>query len=236
MSDNQNKPIQTLYINNINEKIKIDDLKQALTQLFSQFGKIIEVRARKNIKMKGQAFITYESVEEATKAKSELNNKNFLGKELKIDYAKTLSDIVLINTGQLTKEEKKEKDLQRKRRRDEEYEKRKKELEKEIEMQNAIEEEEINANEKEEPNKIVLDENANNILYVEQIPKEMSEAELKEIFNAYPGFKDLRIFSSRGIAFVEYDNIINAATTLIKLSSKEKEDKTSSLKVTYAKK
>ena len=56
-------PSQTLYINNINEKIKKDVLKKTLYALFSQYGKVIEIVACKGIRLRGQVWrfpLTYE--------------------------------------------------------------------------------------------------------------------------------------------------------------------------------
>lgn len=47
-------PSQTLYVNNINEKIKKDSLKKTLYALFSQYGKVIEIVACKGIRLRGQ--------------------------------------------------------------------------------------------------------------------------------------------------------------------------------------
>lgn len=44
----------TLYINNINEKIKKEPLKKLLYMLFSQYGKVRQIVACKGIKMRGQ--------------------------------------------------------------------------------------------------------------------------------------------------------------------------------------
>lgn len=44
----------TLYLNNINEKVKKNVLKQLLYMLFSQYGKVIQIVACKGIKMRGQ--------------------------------------------------------------------------------------------------------------------------------------------------------------------------------------
>ena len=52
-------PSHTLYINNINEKIKKDVLKKTLHAVFSQFGKIIEIVACRGLKLRGQVFIAY---------------------------------------------------------------------------------------------------------------------------------------------------------------------------------
>lgn len=48
------QPSQTLYLNNLNEKIKKNILKKTLYALFSQFGKVIEIVACKGIKLRGQ--------------------------------------------------------------------------------------------------------------------------------------------------------------------------------------
>ena len=37
------EPNQTVYINNLNEKIKKDALKKSIYSVFSQFGKILDV-------------------------------------------------------------------------------------------------------------------------------------------------------------------------------------------------
>jgi RNA recognition motif-containing protein len=47
-------PSQTLYLNNINEKIKKNVLKKTLYALFSQFGKVIEIVACRGVKLRGQ--------------------------------------------------------------------------------------------------------------------------------------------------------------------------------------
>ena len=47
-------PQQTLYVHNINEKLKIDVLKKMLYMLFSQYGKVTQIVACKGVKMRGQ--------------------------------------------------------------------------------------------------------------------------------------------------------------------------------------
>jgi U2 small nuclear ribonucleoprotein B'' len=59
------QPNHTLYINNINEKIKKNVLKKLLYMLFSQYGKVVQIVACKGIKMRGQvhdfeSFFCYE--------------------------------------------------------------------------------------------------------------------------------------------------------------------------------
>ena len=91
---------ETLYVNHLNEKIKIDLLRENLYYLFSQFGDVLEINVRKSKKMRGQAFIVYKDVNEATRAKVSLNNFLFLGSRINVDYAKTKSDIIVKIKGQ----------------------------------------------------------------------------------------------------------------------------------------
>ena len=53
----ENPPSQTLYVNNLNEKLKKDVLKKTLHSVFSQFGKVIEIVACRGLKLRGQVRI-----------------------------------------------------------------------------------------------------------------------------------------------------------------------------------
>ena len=46
-----------MYVQNINERIKIADMKDSLFQMFSNVGEVHEVHAKKNVRMRGQAFV-----------------------------------------------------------------------------------------------------------------------------------------------------------------------------------
>lgn len=48
------EPNQTIYINNINEKIKKPVLKKVLYMLFSQYGRVQQIIACKGLKLRGQ--------------------------------------------------------------------------------------------------------------------------------------------------------------------------------------
>ena len=63
-----NRPNHTIYINNLNEKIKKEDLKKSLYAIFSQFGQILDIVALKTLKMRGQAFVIFKEISSATNA------------------------------------------------------------------------------------------------------------------------------------------------------------------------
>ncbi|TFY55033.1 hypothetical protein EVJ58_g8502, partial [Rhodofomes roseus] len=62
---------ETLYIQNLNEKIKIPVLKASLRSLFKAYGEVLDVVAHSNLRMRGQAFVAFESAEIAKKALKE---------------------------------------------------------------------------------------------------------------------------------------------------------------------
>ncbi|CAL1694888.1 unnamed protein product [Somion occarium] len=63
---------ETLYIQNLNEKIKLPVLKQSLRGLFKTYGEVLDVVAHDNLRMRGQAFVSFESADVAKKALKEV--------------------------------------------------------------------------------------------------------------------------------------------------------------------
>lgn len=92
---------QTIYINNLNEKIKLDELKKTLHAMFSQFGKVLDVLAFKTLKHKGQAWVVFEDVSSATNAIRQMQSFPFYDKPMVISnlmHALTPLNCVLIHT------------------------------------------------------------------------------------------------------------------------------------------
>ena len=63
---------ETLYIQNLNEKIKIPVLKASLRGLFKSYGEVLDVVAHSNLRMRGQAFVSFDNAEIAKKALKEV--------------------------------------------------------------------------------------------------------------------------------------------------------------------
>lgn len=63
---------ETLYIQNLNEKIKVPVLKASLRGLFKSYGEVLDVVAHSNLRMRGQAFVSFENAEIAQKALKEV--------------------------------------------------------------------------------------------------------------------------------------------------------------------
>ncbi|KYK58600.1 hypothetical protein DCS_05617 [Drechmeria coniospora] len=88
-------PNQTLYVTNLpSAKIQKDDLRTALYLLFSTHGTVLDVVALKTMKMRGQAHIVYRDVQASTQAMRHLDGRMFLGRKLKIEYARGKSHFV----------------------------------------------------------------------------------------------------------------------------------------------
>ncbi|ORY56689.1 uncharacterized protein BCR38DRAFT_355615 [Pseudomassariella vexata] len=88
-------PNQTLYVTNLpSAKIQKDDLKTALYMLFSTYGPVLDIIALKTMKMRGQAHIVFRDTQAATQAMRSLEGFKFLGREMRIQYAKSKSDTI----------------------------------------------------------------------------------------------------------------------------------------------
>lgn len=78
------------------ERIKVEKLKEALEEIFAEFGNVVEIVAKANLKAKGQAFIVYDTVEAATRAIDEVNGFDLFDKPMVLDYAKSRSDATVL--------------------------------------------------------------------------------------------------------------------------------------------
>ena len=75
--------------------MKIHVLIDTLRELFEEYGTIIDIVAKKNLKAKVQAFIVYQNAEEAQIAINELQDFDLFGREMRLDFAKTRSDAIV---------------------------------------------------------------------------------------------------------------------------------------------
>lgn len=81
---------QTLYIQNLNDKINRALLKHNLYLLFSSYGDVLDI----NVKMRGQAHVIMESKEAAVRSLKLLLDQSFFGKPLRIDFSRTKSQCI----------------------------------------------------------------------------------------------------------------------------------------------
>jgi len=85
---------QTLYVNNLNDKINVETLKKSLKEVFAAFGGIIDIVAMKSLKRRGQAWIIFKEVSAATNSLKSLQGFPFYNKPMRIAYSRSKSDVV----------------------------------------------------------------------------------------------------------------------------------------------
>ena len=83
--------METLYIRNLNEKVSVNTLRRLLESIFAKFGEVLQITANKNIKMKGQAFVTFANKLQSAAAMEKLQLYELFQKPIEISYAKNIS-------------------------------------------------------------------------------------------------------------------------------------------------
>ena len=107
MSTTDVPPSQTLYINNLNEKIKKDALKKSLYSSMSQYGKVLDIVACRGLKLRGQAWVVFADVAASTNAMRQMQGFPFYDKPMRIAFAKEKSDVVAKKDGTFKPRERK---------------------------------------------------------------------------------------------------------------------------------
>ncbi|KAH8289320.1 hypothetical protein KR054_003853 [Drosophila jambulina] len=213
------RPNQTIYINNLNEKIKKEELKKSLYAIFSQFGQILDIVALKTLKMRGQAFVIFKEIGSASNALRTMQGFPFYDKPMRIAYSKSDSDLVAKLKGTFKERPKKIKPPKPTVGADDKKDKKKKPT----------------STENSNPN-TQTEQPPNQILFLTNLPEETNEMMLSMLFNQFPGFKEVRLVPNRhDIAFVEF------TTELQSNAAKEalqgfKITPTHAMKITFAKK
>uniref|UniRef100_H2LQ65 U1 small nuclear ribonucleoprotein A n=1 Tax=Oryzias latipes TaxID=8090 RepID=H2LQ65_ORYLA len=213
------RPNHTIYINNLNEKIKKDELKKSLYAIFSQFGQILDILVARTLKMKGQAFVIFKEINSASNALRSMQGFPFYDKPMRIQYSKTDSDIIAKMKGTYVERE------------------RKKEKRKPKPEGTGAKKAAAAAMMAGVPTAMPVAENPpNHILFLTNLPEETNELMLSMLFNQFPGFKEVRLVPGRhDIAFVEFDNEVQAGAARDSLQG-FKITQTHAMKISFAKK
>ncbi|KAN0062903.1 hypothetical protein ACQY0O_004724 [Thecaphora frezii] len=89
-------PNTSLFVKNINTKVKKLELRRQLTALFSTYGKLLDVIATRADGMRGQAFVVFKDLTSSTSAMRGLDGFEFYDKPLSIEYARSKSKATLV--------------------------------------------------------------------------------------------------------------------------------------------
>ncbi|KAJ7586951.1 hypothetical protein C8J56DRAFT_1004585 [Mycena floridula] len=185
-----------LYIQNLNEKIKIHVLKASLRGLFKSYGEVLDVIGHGNLRMRGQAFV---------------RGFPLYSKPMQISFAKTRSDAVVKKLDGESFDEHKVRRAEHKSHADSSTEttrytnpvKQKfkaKCLAAEMDGPEA-------APASKRPNVQMPDEYLppNKILFLQNLPKSVTKDQLMALFSQYPNHHEVGLIpTKKDIAFVEY--------------------------------
>ncbi|PYH44547.1 U1A/U2B"/SNF family RNA-binding protein [Aspergillus saccharolyticus JOP 1030-1] len=246
-------PNCTVYVRNLEERIKIDQLKESLAEIFSEYGNVIEIVAKTNLKAKGQAFVVFDSVESASRAIDEINGFELFDKPMVLDYARTRSDATVLREGG-------EEELEaHKRRRG--AEKERKQAHEALEAQKKLKRPHPGAAAVGAPSDlaasgrpaktakgaglkptsgaaatVIPDEYLppNKILFLRDLPDNADQDSLTAVFARFEGFQEVRLVPGRkGIAFVEYESESGAISAKEATSGMPMGENGKPIRVTY---
>ncbi|KAL1773425.1 U1 small nuclear ribonucleoprotein A [Sigmodon hispidus] len=218
----ETRPNHTIYINNLNEKIKKDELKKSLYAIFSQFGQILDILVSQSLKMRGQAFVIFKEVSSATNALRSMQGFPFYDKPMGMPPMTQAPRMMHhmpsqppympppgmipppgLAPGQIPPGAMPPQQLM--------------------------------------PGQMLpaqpLSENPPiHILFLTNLPEETNELMLSVLFNQFPGFKEVRLVPGRhDIAFVEFDNEVQAGAARDALQG-FKITQNNAIKISFAKK
>ncbi|XP_059626414.1 U2 small nuclear ribonucleoprotein B''-like isoform X2 [Cornus florida] len=205
-------PNQTIYIKNIDEKVKKEELKRSLYALFSQYGRILDLVTLKTAKLRGQAWVVFSEVTAASNAVRQMQNFPFYDKPMRIQYAKMKSDSIAKADGTHVPRDKKRKQEEKER-------KGRAEEAQQFATANRTRADSNGGSaasfRQGKPSTEEADAAPNNILFVQNLPYETTSTMLQVLFNQYPGFKEVRMIEAKpGIAFVEFEDDVQSSVAM----------------------
>jgi U2 small nuclear ribonucleoprotein B'' len=198
----------------LEERVKPDALVSSLRAIFEEFGNVVDIVAKTNLKAKGQAFVVFDDPQSAKNAVEEVHGFELFDKPMSVAIARSRSDKTIeLNGSQEDLEAHKQHRLAEK------------------EKKKAVEAAEEQRGLKRGPgaaadgrpiksakpglkstsaaaSNVVPDEYLppNRILFLQNIPDDYEVEGLTAIFARFEGFREVRLVPGRrGIAFVEYD-------------------------------
>lgn len=216
---------------------------------FSPFGEILDVIAHKNLRMRGQAFVVFSSVAEASKAQAALSTgtHEMFGKPVEVQFAKSKSDATIAQAGnEQALEKHKRRRLAEKELRQVESNKRQRtdaaghngpraHLPGSVPTGPASSVGSGTHHNKKAAKKDQLDFlPPNKVLFLQELPTEVTQNAVEAIFKKFAGFVEVRLMAVRRLGFVEFERDEDAiaakeATSGLVLDG-------SSVRITYAKK
>lgn len=245
----ENRPNHTIYINNLNEKIKKDELKKSLYAIFSQFGQILNIVALKTLKMRGQAFVIFKEINSAANAMRSMQGFPFYDKPMRIMYSKKDSDVISKMKGTFVERPKKKRPTEDEEAKADTTKRSKKNKARPAANHGGPPGMAAAAQPVITPSPAapvapattagsasIPEQPPHHILFLTNLPEETNEMMLSMLFNQFPGFKEVRLVPGRhDIAFVEFENEVQAGAAKDALQG-FKITPSNAMKISFAKK
>lgn len=229
-------PNNTIRVNNLNEKVHGKKLSNSIKAVFKQFGDILDIVAMESVSRRGQAFVVFDKLEAAVDAKKRMQDFPFYDKPMKIEFAKSRSDVLTKRAGE-TPESQQERKIKRTKRWAEEKKNppkpKKVKPQAEIPSISAVPAATQRPIEAPPPTEMQM---PNSILFIQNLPDEAAAA-LGDLFRSCQGFTELRAIPGRSdIAFVEFDDELQAGMAMSMYQGYKIGDAHSGMTISYAKK
>jgi len=226
---------ETLYIQNLNEKIKPEVLKASLRGLFKSYGEVLDVVAHNNLRMRGQAFVSFPSAEIAKKAMKDVQRFPLYAKPMQISFARTRSDAVVKRLDGNKFDDHKSKREERKK-----ATRYTNPLKSKFRVKRLAAENDggVSAPITKRPTVQMPDEYLppNKILFLQNLPESVTKEQLLSLFSQYPNLYEVRLIpTKRDIAFVEFVDDGSAGVAKDALHN-YKLDGENKIKITFARK
>lgn len=226
---------ETLYVKNLNESVKVDVMKKTLNHLFSLYGRVLDVTAHENVRMRGQAFIAFDAKEPAAKAIKEVTGFPLYGKPMQLAFARARSDAnVRTLEGESAVEAHKRARMESKKQKRTEWRKR-------LMAMKAGEGEGpgagITTSENKRQEAQMPDEYLppNKLLFIHNVPADVSREQIDALFRTYEGLLDVRLVPGRGVAFVEFGDAMQSSVARDALNGHIFSSASEKLRITFAK-
>lgn len=202
-----NQPNETLYLKNIDWKVKKTLLKRALYSLFTRYGKVLEVIVLRRDGLRGQAWVVFQDVQAATAALQSLNGFAFFGKDLVIEYAKEKSDRIAKREGTYVPKAKRQKKVTATAAENQSG------LEMHVSEQTDETEQDAADGATSGDNNKTPSAPPSKYLLAQNLPPEVNEMTLSILFRPYTGFKEVRL-PRTGLAFIEFEEEAEATLAM----------------------
>ena len=212
------QPNATLYIKNIDWKVKKALLRRALYSLFTRHGKVLEIIVLRRDGLRGQAWVIFDDVQAATDALQALQGFTLFGRDLVLEYARTSSDRIAKRDGTYVPKAKRVKPNP----------------EKETEAPSIEESKEEDTTTTEAAAAPAAPEAPpSKYLLAQDLPADCNELVLGMLFREYTGYKEVRM-PRPGLAFIEFEEESHATLAKNRLNGFQLTG-TDKLKLTYGK-